>query len=206
MFIKAAGFKKLMKDAWSRGLLFVSKQADELLIYGGSWMWCGQIGTIPNKVKAALVELTGEFPETNQSFKSGKNQHNQYEFTETIPWDRVDLLFDLYANENAHEISETRVLLESISGGQYRVYRNKEDILMIPEVYSSILSNTEIMEDMEYVFEGPFVAKFTDIQARMVFWSNSSSILACFEVIPDDWRKDFMESMRDKDIEESRHE
>lgn len=205
MFIKAAGFKNLMKEAWNRGILFVSRKDDEILIFGGSWIWCGQIDTIPNKVKAALVELTGELPDNHQSFKSGKNQDNQYEFTETIPWDRVNILFDLYYEEHSSEINETRVLLESMSGEHYRVYRNSENVLMLPAVYSFQLSNAEIMEDREHAYEGPFVAKFTDIQARLVYWSNSTSMLACFEVIPDDWRKDFMENMKGQVIEESRH-
>lgn len=204
MFIKAAGLKSLMKEAWGRGILFVSRQGDELIIYGGSWIWWGRIDTIPNKVKAALIELTGELPDDGISFKAGKDQENQYEFTETIPWDRVKCLVGTYDSETAMEIAETKVLLESKDGRIFRTYRNNTEIVQIAAVYSGYVSNKEIMPDRENMVEGPFVAKFTDIEARVIYWCNATSIMICFEVISDDWRKDFMENMKTQVIEESR--
>lgn len=201
MFIKAAGFKLLMKDAWSRGILFVSRKGEELLIYGGSWIWWGMIDTIPNKVKAALVELTGEFPESGISFKSGKCADNQYEFTETIPWGMVKTL---YQTERV-ELNDTGVIVKSQHGSLYSLYRNRGNTLMISEKYSEIISNAEIIEEKEINYEGAFVCKLTDVDARCVYWSNGTSMLIVFEVIPDDWRKEFMKKIVDLNIGESRN-
>ena len=85
MFLHMPTLKKLLKSAYNHSNLTIGRQEDGLLIDCGTFMtwleWC----SVPNKVKAALIELAGELPEEGHVFTAGK-EGNQYEIPERDAW------------------------------------------------------------------------------------------------------------------------
>lgn len=86
MFLHMPTFKKLLKSAFRRDCLRIGNLNGGLLIHGGTfavWFWNDMI---PNKVKAAVIELAGELPEEGKIFKA-TGIGNQYEIPENPAWD-----------------------------------------------------------------------------------------------------------------------
>ena len=86
MFLHMPTFKKLLKSAFRRDRLRVGNLDGGLLIHGGTFAVWLQNDMVPNKVKAAVMELTGELPEEGKLFKATKDG-NQYEIPENPEWD-----------------------------------------------------------------------------------------------------------------------
>ena len=83
MFIKSAGFKKLIKEAYNHNGLRIGNDGKGIYICGGYWAIWVRKGHIPKKELAAIIELTGEMPDEGAGFKSGKGG-NQYEMPENV--------------------------------------------------------------------------------------------------------------------------
>ena len=81
MFIKSAGFKKLIKEAYNRNGLRIGNDGKGIYICGGYWAIWVRKGHIPKKELAAIIELTGGMPDEGAGFKSGR-AGNQYEMAE----------------------------------------------------------------------------------------------------------------------------
>lgn len=81
MFLHMPTLKKLMKSAFNHGNLTVGMTDEGLFVEGGSFVAWFDWNFIPNKVKGAIMELTGELPTENHTFKAGK-EGNQYK----LPW------------------------------------------------------------------------------------------------------------------------
>lgn len=86
MFLHMPTFKKLLKSAFRRDCLRVGNLDGGLLVHGGTFAAWFQNDMIPNKVKAAVMELTGELPAAGEFFKATKDG-NQYEMPENPAWD-----------------------------------------------------------------------------------------------------------------------
>lgn len=86
MFLHMPTFKKLLKSAFRRDTLRVGNLDGGLLVHGGIFAVWFQNDMIPNKVKAAVMELTGELPAEGEFFKATKDG-NQYEMPENPAWD-----------------------------------------------------------------------------------------------------------------------
>lgn len=80
MFINTSIFKKLIKEAYNSVGLTVGKEDKEYIIEGGYWVIRTDETVIPNKEKAAIMELAGELPEDGQIYKTLKDAPLQYEF------------------------------------------------------------------------------------------------------------------------------
>lgn len=64
MFLKETVFKRLAKEAYKGDGLYMARLKNEALMIGGEW-WNIQINdeAITNKMKAAIIELTGDIPD-----------------------------------------------------------------------------------------------------------------------------------------------
>lgn len=64
MLIDVSVFKRKIKEAWkSTGLeVAIDLKEEWLHISGNDWYIIMEIGTVTNKMKAALIELIGEMP------------------------------------------------------------------------------------------------------------------------------------------------
>lgn len=86
MFLHMPTFKKLLKSAFRREYLRVGNLDGGLLVHGGTFAVWFRNDMIPNKVKAAVMELAGELPEEGKIFKA-TGIGNQYEIPENSEWD-----------------------------------------------------------------------------------------------------------------------
>ena len=74
MFFKAAVFKKLIKEAYAGIGLTIGRAEEYIFLSGGYWLIWMKKDKIPNKLKASIIELTGELPINNQVFKARKGK------------------------------------------------------------------------------------------------------------------------------------
>lgn len=82
MFLKMNLLKKAIKEAWQTCGLRITNTGDGFALLGGYWYVWLEADTMPNKVKAAVIELAGELPEPGRPFKAQKGMKNQYEIEE----------------------------------------------------------------------------------------------------------------------------
>ena len=107
MFISAAGFKKLVKEAYRNGSLRLGNNGYGILIAGSYWAMCVDEAELPKKAKAAIIELTGIIPEAGEMYHCTK-EGNQMEMGGTIP----DVLYmSRNAIEAEEEMEDTKVIL-----------------------------------------------------------------------------------------------
>lgn len=163
MFIKASEFKKLVKDSWERGTLVLGQRDGSLLIEGTSWAIEYQIDTIPNKIKAILVEMCGEIPSEEQAFRATKGSTNQYSFEQTIVWDWFYETMDTEKNL----VSITRAAWIGKSGRLYRVAKSGKETMLVPHEYLNTVDNSAV-EEWEDTMRGPY--RFRN---QGIYWQNS---------------------------------
>ena len=82
MFLNKTMFKKWIKNAFNHGGLTVGYLYDGLVIAGNPWVVWIREDDIPNWVKAAVMEYTGELPKYGCVFKAEKDSAIQYEISE----------------------------------------------------------------------------------------------------------------------------
>lgn len=111
MYFNASEMKKMLKESWETNMLILSRKDDRILIQGNSWILATDIDLIPNKIRASIVELTGELPAEGYTFRSGKGQTNQYEFEQTVFWDELLNMETTYSAANKAE--RTRIAIYS---------------------------------------------------------------------------------------------
>ena len=68
MFLHMPTLKKLLKSAYNQSKLIIGRLEYGLLIECGIFMTWLEWYSVPNKVKAALIELAGELPEEGHFF------------------------------------------------------------------------------------------------------------------------------------------
>lgn len=165
MFIKTAGFKKLIKEAYKGSGLRIGNTGNGLYIGGSYWVMQVKTGHIPKEKLAAIIELIGGIPlegENMQIDKSGE----QYELQGN----------DLYnVIENAQSCTEslevTDIIIEFPHGGQARALQHKETgfIRLVSEQFIKMIDNKEVNErEGHSKYEGPFTGRLPGI-----FWRNN---------------------------------
>lgn len=82
MFLNKTRFKKWVKDAFNGAGLTVGRIYGGLVINSGTWITWTEDGYVPNWVKAAVMEYTGELPKEGCVFKAKKDTPAQYEMSE----------------------------------------------------------------------------------------------------------------------------
>lgn len=174
MFLHMPTFKKLLKSAFRRDNLRVGNLDGGLLIHGGTFAVWLQNDMIPNKVKAAVMELTGELPEEGKLFKAIKDG-NQYEMPENPEWDihrglkeanRRYVVTPVVLNDSRYD---TFRFLQQAGAGPIRVI--KEDFI-------SLIDLAEIdYNHGEDTPAGPFGKK----DGYQFFWATDFCILTVCE-------------------------
>lgn len=169
MFIKSAGFKKLIKEAYNDNALRIGDDGTGIYICGGYWAIWVRKGYIPKKELAAIIELTGEMPEEGKGFRSSKGG-NQYEILESVFFDVMGNAknCERYANVTTLLINtQTRVLERVIQDPA----NNK--VYVINEKFIEMLDNTCINYNVgEMEAEGPLLGPLEG-----VFWKNNTMAL-----------------------------
>ena len=175
MFLHMPTFKKLMKSAVRRDCLRVGNLDGGLLVHGGTFAVWSQNDMIPNKVKAAVMELTGELPAAGELFKATKGG-NQYEIPENPEWDirrglkeanKRYVVTPVVLNDSRYD---TFRFLQQANGGSIRVI--KEEFISLID-----LAETDYNHG-----EGTPAGPFGKEDGCQFFWATDFCILAVGEV------------------------
>lgn len=175
MFIKTAGFKRMIKDAYSGGGLKVINNGDTYTIAGSCWIIEIYCDRLPKKEKAAIIELTGELPERDEGFEATK-AGNQYEITENVLY---QVMKD--AREMEKPLIQTQLFLKTGAGRIARVLQNPADgkITLINQMITQSISNDAVdAENGETAWEGPLLGPVGD-----VIWRNNWMAFRVFGIV-----------------------
>lgn len=170
MFIKTTVFKKLIKQAYETGSLLVAGTENEYIISGNWWIIRVKKDVFSKKNKAAIIELTGEFPEEGEAFRPTKNAGNQYEIAENPAWDITKAFYDakegFIITKATYELNRNRI----------RILQNKSTNECVPINQIMIdLIDTEALEEGEGYPVGP---NAPNKQGEIMYWHNNTMTLA----------------------------
>lgn len=180
MFLDRSGFKRLLKEAYKGNILCISKKNQKVLIHSGHWMLVVDMSVIPNKTKADIIELIGEWPEDNKPIKAGPD-NIQYELDETYSklW---ELANKLEMEGDAVKVRETKVLIED--------YYNLIQIMKTDDAKSTVFGMKKglldivdiagILEDKENQCSGPFLVQETN-EEKAIYWKNSGGVFIAYQ-------------------------
>lgn len=86
MFINPAIFKKIIKNSYGKEGLTIGATEEEIFLAGGYWVIRVYKSEMSKKIKAAVIELIGDMPETGEVFTCRKKESTQYEIAENEYW------------------------------------------------------------------------------------------------------------------------
>ena len=169
MFISATNFKKLIKKSWAAEGLTMGATNTEIFLAGGSWVIRVLKTEIPNKIKDAIVELTGELPAAGEVFTCYKKEATQYEVAENEYW-------------NIGEHFETAKVPLNITRVQY-VGGKTMRVLQHPETKKCVLINDFFLEVIDYgateEYEGiPEGPRTMSEHSGLIYWQNEIMTMA----------------------------
>lgn len=179
MFLDTGIFKKLINQAFKGGGLTVGHDEEGIFLEGGRWAIWIRDGMMPNKEKANIIELTGEFPAQGEVFTAKHKYGNQYELDVKDIW-KVNEAF-----KNAErEFTVTPVIITSkhtpIRILQEKATRNTVciDNMLIAAIN---LDNLDLNIEDEPV--GPVAA---GLKSPIMYWSNGDcTYAACLRTTED---------------------
>lgn len=165
MFLKNAGFKRLIKEAYSGPGLRMGNDGEGIYLSGGYWTIWVKTGKIPKKALAAIIELTGEIPAAGEHFSATK-EGNQYEL-------EYKELYNAMANAVNYEteLDITSLSYHTRSGNVARILQEpySKKIFAVNERFVDMVDNMAVDYDNgEAAAEGPLIGKKAGI-----FWVNN---------------------------------
>lgn len=166
MFLNKTKFKKMMKEAYNGGGLRVGRIYDGLVISSGTWISWTREGDIPNWLKGAVMELTGELPEEGDLFQASYSDGIQYQIKENPIYDLPSRF-----RESHFAFTDTKVTREGI-----RFFQNKQDmgIIAVNEKFASLIDLKELQG------ENPPMGPVSDIgKGDFLIYKNEESAF-CF--------------------------
>lgn len=126
----------MIKEAYNGGGLRVGRIYDGLVISSGTWISWTREGDVPNWLKAAVMELTGELPEKGDLFQASCADGIQYQIKENP-------IFDLPGRfrESHFAFTDTKVTQEGIC-----FFQNKQNgnIIAVNEKFASLIDLKEL--------------------------------------------------------------
>lgn len=173
MFLNKTKFKKLVKDAYNSGGLRVGRIYGGLVICGGHWVTWTEDGYVPNWVKAAVMEFTGELPEEGYLFKAKKEEPVQYEVSEN----EIMNLPEMFMVAKV-PFTITPIIYDQ-KWKQYRFLQNSitRDIIAMDRSMYEVLDMKELGEESRPM--GPCSMSGS---GDMLIWKNEHSALALFKM------------------------
>lgn len=171
MFLHTSTFKKLLKSSWKNGGITVGRLDPlSMFVTGDYWATWFDYTSIPNRIRAAIIEYAGELPEIGEIFKAKIDEPNQYE----MPYKDS---YDVHKNwqQAKNPLIETPVI---VSGWHtnYRLFQDSNGRLVpVTALYDSLIDRRE-QEENEGSVIGP---SMVEIQGKggMLYWYSDLCIL-----------------------------
>lgn len=178
MFFKAAVFKKLIKEAYAGIGLTIGRAEEYIFLSGGYWLIWMKKDKIPNKLKASIIELTGELPINNQVFKARKGEKNDY----STDW-KETYNINFYKRSMDQEYVVTKVILEQ-NLTPCRLLQNEEtqEIILLNQVLIDLVDKEAIESREECQPFGPIGLKD---KKDAVLWYNDTGALVAWRRTPE---------------------
>lgn len=178
MFLNKTMFKKWIKNAFNHGGLTVGYLYDGLVIAGNPWVVWIREDDIPNWVKAAVMEYTGELPKYGCVFKAEKDSAIQYEISENEYFNLPERFME------AKTPFTVTPVIYAANWNSYRMMqcRKANSLIAVSEDLYGVIDLKEL-ED-ESVPMGP---ASRNEQGEILIWKNQHSALAvCSSKLGDD--------------------
>ncbi len=159
MFISTSGFKRMVREAYKQGLLKIAREEGTLIIRGRHWNMLLDPKYLPNKEKAALIEIAGELPDEGEQFwcEAEGNQMMVLEGRHTLP-----------GPVKTSEYKKTELLIDP----RYRIFQD-------PYSYKVVAADAYIVDQISNVFcmddEDPVSAPHSD--GKWIQYSSMSMLL-----------------------------
>ena len=143
MFLNKTKLKQLIKNSFRWEGLTVGRVYEGLVVAGGRWITWTEDGYIPNWLKAAVMEYTGELPKQGCMFKARKDEPIQYEIAENSLYDLPEMkrkcrfAYTVTPVVIKDQHSQMRLLQQNTSGS----------ILAVPETCCEIIDLSELGDE-----------------------------------------------------------
>lgn len=143
MFLNRRKIKQLIKSSFRWEGLTVGRVYGGLVVAGGRWITWTEDGYIPNWLKAAVMEYTGELPKQGCMFKAKKDEPIQYEIADNDFYDLPEMkrkcifAYTVTPVVIKDQHYQVRLLQQNTSGG----------ILAVPETCCEIIDLSELGDE-----------------------------------------------------------
>lgn len=176
MFFKLSVLKHMLKDAYKSSGLTVGHMAESdtgepegYYAASGWWVVWFNRDNMPKEVKAALVELCGDLPESGEVFKAMKDMGNQYEIEQK----------DIYNLPRTFKKCECRFrvtrLLRQQAFDLIRFLQDEKEIQFIKAVSETCISLIDPSAvDQDNGEDMPVGPVTIDPSADFVYWGNNT--------------------------------
>lgn len=149
-----------------------------LFVAGNYWTTWFDYTSIPNRIRAAIIEFAGELPEVGEIFKTKVNEPNQYE----MPYKDY---YDVHKNwqEAKTPLVETPVILSEWHAN-FRLFQDGDGRLFtVTTLYDDLIDRRE-QEECEGSVIGPSMSEVHD-KGGMLYWYSDLCILGIFSAYID---------------------
>lgn len=163
MFINTTAFKRLIKGAYNTIGLTVGATKEEYFFEGGTWVIRVDKEFLPNKEKAAVIELVAEMPSPGEVFKAVKKCENQYLINDNPAWD-IETKF----KEGTLKFNITKAVYE-VNDQIIRVLQYEKDntCVAINEVFIGLIDTKAMDLANETMLIGPIA------NGEFMYWGNN---------------------------------
>ena len=170
MFVNTSAFKKLIKKSWSAEGLTMGATDTEIFFAGGTWVIRVDKRKIPNKIKAAIVELTGELPAAGEVFTCYKKEATQYEVAENEYWNITERFWSAQV-----ELNTTKVRYNGATR-DYRILQEEKSkkCILVDNFFTELIDYSAV-EEYEDIPAGPVMEH---LAAGLIYWSNNVMTIA----------------------------
>lgn len=176
MFIKVPVFKKLLKRAFAANRMKVKMDESGLTVDCGHFAVWFEKEHIPNKIKSAIVELSGEIPEEGKAFLA-QQSGNQYEMDSAV----LDLQ-NLLRQTDKRYVQTPIVYSDNYDTYCFLQMAGKPDnIKLVADIFIQLLDPHELDHAAaEGAIQGPYSME----TGMLFFWATDLCILAVGAIMP----------------------
>lgn len=170
MFLHMPTLKKLLKSAYSQSNLTIGRLEGGLLIECGTFMAWLEWHSVPNKIKAALIELAGELPEEGHAFTAGK-EGNQYEIPERDAW---------HIHDGLRAAQKRYIVTPVVLDGDYHFLQDTGSTAtkIVAQKFIDLIDPAE----RDYnAGEGSVAGPYSRLDSNMIYWATDFCILTVCE-------------------------
>ena len=169
MFLNKTLLKKFIKSSFRWEGLTVGRIYGGLVVAGGTWIVWTQDGYIPNWLKAAVMEYTGELQKQECAFKAKKDEPIQYEISNNGLYDLPEIF-----RRCRYAYTVTPVVVNSKHASMRIVQGNSTmDMLAIHEKYYEMIDLSELGEE-----NAPVGPSSLNEDGNMLIYKNEHSAYA----------------------------